>query len=66
MPTYSVTIERRIVSTTIIEIEAEDEETAEAMAEKQAAELPEGDWEYESDDYEVIETDSVEEEDKEE
>jgi GTPase Era involved in 16S rRNA processing len=66
MPTYSITVERRIVSTTIIEIEAEDEETADAMAEKQAAELPEGDWEYESDDYEVIETLLIEEEDEEE
>lgn len=66
MPTYSITVERRIVSTTIIEIEAEDEETADAMAEKQAAELPEGDWEYESDDFEVIETLLIEEEDKEE
>jgi GTPase Era involved in 16S rRNA processing len=66
MPTYSITVERRIVSTTIIEIEAEDEETADAMAEKQAAELPEGDWEYESDDYEVIETLLIEEDDEEE
>lgn len=60
MPLYNVSVERTIIQTAVIEIEADDEEKAEAAARAAADRSIAGDptdrieWELESDTAEVI------------